>query len=103
MGTDYTGNDGIGVRVSLGDTYNEDEDDYTDTSEVLDDLLQGTSYHYFEIGHYDTEKDFYVCIDSPFEHGYDITQKRNELLKFLEDNNIEYYGDVDEVGGLNVW
>lgn len=49
------------------------------------------------------EDDTYVCLDKPFEDGYDITNKVNHLIEFLQSTNLEVVGKVDEVGGLRVW
>lgn len=49
------------------------------------------------------DDDIYICINEPFENGYDITDKVNGLMEFLAGTDLEVIGKVDEVGGLRIW
>lgn len=105
MGVDYTGNYGIGVQVYLPD-FEEDHEWYDDRLGYLEDVLENAPYSYFEVGegnYTGEDDDIYICIDKPFENGYDITEKVNSLLEFLENTELTVIGKVDEVGGLRIW
>ena len=106
MGVDYTGNYGIGVNIYEKE-FEEGSDYEGDFISYLEDILEGTDYSYFEVGHanYGGDiNDIYVCIDNPFKNGYcGLEDKASTLLTFLAKNEIEYEGVVDVVGGLNVW
>lgn len=67
MGVDYTGNYGIGVKV-IRKEFPEDSDYFEEFNSYLDDMLENTSYYYFEVGDsYDEETDFYICISNLIE------------------------------------
>lgn len=105
MGVEYSGNYGIGVRVKDKE-FEQESEWFEDFWGYLDDVLEDTSYSYFEVGEgsYTGESnDIYVCIDNPFDNGYDIRDKVSAFKSFLAEKGIEYYGDVDEIGGLNVY
>lgn len=102
MGVDYTGNYGIGVQVKRKE-FEEDSEYYDDFYSYLDDVLDGTDYYYFEVGegsYTGDENEVYICISKPFKDGYDIVKKSFDLYCFLAEKEIEYVGEVDEVGGL---
>lgn len=104
MGVDYNGNYGVGVQINKKE-FEEDSDYYGDFRGYLDDILEGTNYYYFEVGEemYTGEKnEIYVCISQVFSDGYNIAEKALDLYSFLSENNIEYIGKIDEVGGLLV-
>ena len=106
MGVDYSGNYGIGVKVIIPTIEDENDEWFEDELGYLDSLLQETDYYYFQVGessYTGGEDDTYVCLDKPFEDGYDITNKVNQLIEFLQSTNLEVVGKVDEVGGLRVW
>jgi len=101
MGVDYTGNYGIGLRIQLP-IFEEEHQYYEDEESWLDQIL-GEEYYYFDVGegsYTGEDNDYYVCLKKPFKDGYDILDKVVELKKFLSDNGIEFFGEVDEVGGL---
>jgi hypothetical protein len=103
MGLDYSGNYGIGVQVSVPEL-DEEHEFYEDDYGYIDSLVeQDEDYYMLETGNYDSEKDFYICIKSPFKDGYDITEKVNKFMEFLDSTDLIVHGKVDEVGGLNVW
>lgn len=102
MGVDYTGNYGIGVKV-LKKQFEEESEYYEDFNTYLDDVLENTNYYYFEVGegsYTGEDNDFYICISNPFQDGLNIKDKVFAFYKFLQDNNIEFEGEFDEVGGL---
>jgi len=49
------------------------------------------------------DNDIYICIKDPFENGLDITDKATELISFLNEHNIKFEGDINEVGGLEIY
>lgn len=105
MGVDYSGNYGVGVKIFTPDL-DEDEDYDGDVMSWIDDVLKGTIYSFFEVGngsYTGEENEICVCIDNPFSDGFDITDKVSALKFFLAEKGIEYYDDVDVVGGLNIW
>jgi hypothetical protein len=106
MGVDYSGNYGIGIQVALPD-FEEDSDWYEDELGFLESILLGTNYYYFEVGEgsYTGNTDnIYICIDNPFKDGYcALGYKSDVLIKFLQENKIEFYGTIDVVGGLRIY
>lgn len=101
MGVDYTSHYGVGIKIQLP-TFEEEHEYYQDEESWLDQTL-GEEYDYFDIGegsYTGEENEFYVCLKNPFKDGYDITERVREMKTFLFDNNIEFFGEVDEVGGL---
>ena len=109
MGVDYTANYGIGVKLK----YLDFEEINLENIDCMDDYLgelpdpEGIQIRYFEVGgsnYTSGENDFYLCIGSPMNKGVDDLKNKIEIFKnYLKENNIEYIGDVDCVGGLNVW
>jgi len=102
MGVDYTGNYGIGVKV-LKKEFEEESEYYEDFNTYLDDILENTNYYYFEVGegsYTGEDNDFYICISNPFEDGLNIKDKVFAFYSFLRENNIEFEGEFNEVGGL---
>ncbi len=76
--------------------------------DYLDDTLTDDDpYNYFEVGSGDytgEENDWYLCINEPFENGIEgFVKKVDDFKNFLSKNNISYEGDVDCVGGLNIY
>ena len=98
MGIDYSASFGIGVEIGVEiDNIEDNMYDY------LERLLNNTSYVYAQYGNSFTgENTFMILIKDPFENGYDITKKINELKKFLDKNNIKY-DKIDLVGGSYVF
>ena len=109
MGVDYTANYGIGVKLVDLDFDELEIDGVKCMSEYLDELPEpnGIYTEYFEVGqgiYTGEDNDFYLCIKSAMSDGVDQLKNKIEMFKdYLEHNNIEYHGDVDCVGGLNVW
>lgn len=105
MGVDYTGNYGIGIKIFIPEL-DENHEYYNDEIGYLESLLEDTSYSYFEVGegsYTGNPNDYYIEIKNPFEDGYDIQNKVNALMTFLDEKQIESEGRVDIIGGLNVW
>lgn len=104
MGVDYHGNYGIGVRI-IKKEFTEDSEYFEDFNTYLDDTLEGTNYYYFEVGegsYTGEENEIYVCISEPFKEGLNIKDKVFKFYKFLGKNEIEFEGEINEVGGLLV-
>lgn len=108
MGVDYDANYGIGVRV-FEKEFEEGHEWENDFLGYLDDILDEAvdKYSYFEVGsdsYGGDPNDFYVIIDEPFSDGFcGLEEKAKKLLEYLEKNEIEWDGEVDIVGGLNIW
>jgi len=103
MGVDYTGNYGIGVKV-IRKEFDENSEYYEDFTTYLDDVLENTNYYYFEVGesmYVGGENDIYVCI-SDLLNDLNIKDRVFAFYKFLQDNEIRFEGEVNEVGGLLV-
>jgi hypothetical protein len=101
MGVDYTGLYGVGIKIQLP-TFDEEHEFYEDEESWLDQIL-GEEYSYFDVGagsYTGESNEFYVCLKNPFKDGYNILDKVVKLKKFLSDNEIKFFGEVDEVGGL---
>ena len=114
MGVDYSGNYGVGVQVEFNDLfeviaekYEVDVDDASDyILEYLDELLEGTDYDYFEVGdrmYSGQPNEIYIAIKDVFKDGYDIREKVTNLIKICEDNGLTMVGEVDVVGGLEIY
>lgn len=114
MGVDYSGNYGVGVQVEfdnlyevIAEKYEVDVDDASDyIADHLDELLQGTDYVYFEVGdrmYSGQPNKIFIEINDVFKDGYDITEKVTNLTKFCEDNGLTVVGEVDVVGGLEIY
>lgn len=104
MGVDYSGHYGIGFKVTLPQLP-EDHEFFDDEISWLDEIT-GDKFDYFEVGdnmYTGDGNDLYVCIKNPFDEGLDITKKANELVSFLNENNIKFEGEINEVGGLEVY
>lgn len=106
MGVDYSANFGIGFKL-VRKEFEEGHEFEGDFHGYIDHKLEGTVYGYFSVGsemYTDDENDFYVILDNPFENGIDgLRQKTNELIDFLDGNDIEYDGEIDVVGGLEIY
>lgn len=114
MGVDYSGNYGVGVQVEFDNLYEaiaekykvdvESASDYI--TDYLDDLITGTDYNYFELGegfYTGQPNEVYIEINDVFKDGYDISDKVSNLIKFCEDNGLTMVGEVDVVGGLEIY
>lgn len=103
MGVDYTGNYGIGVKV-IRKEFSEDSEYFEEFNSYLDDILENTNYYYFEVGDsYEEVTDFYICISNFIEFPLvvsNLEEKITKFIKFLNKNEIEFEGEVNEVGGL---
>ncbi len=105
MSVDYTGNYGIGVNIFRKE-FNEDSEYYEDFIGYLDDILENTDYYYFEVGdsmYSGEENDIYICINNFIEFPLVTSQLEEKVLKFitfLNDNEIKFIGQINEVGGL---
>lgn len=105
MGVDYSGHYGLGFQVRLPE-FEEDHEFYEDPIGYLDSVCRDTEFSFFEVkeGNYTgNENDYYVIIDNPFSNGLDVTEPANRLKAFLTENNIEFEGEIDTVGGLEIW
>lgn len=114
MGVDYSGNYGVGVQVefdnlfeAIAERYGVDTDDAEEyTLEYLEELLEETDYNYFEVGdgNYSGQpNEVYIEVNDVFKDGYDITEKVTNLIKFCEDNGLTMVGEIDVVGGLEIY
>ena len=104
MGVDYSGHYGIGFKVLLPELP-EDHEFFEDERFWLDDIIE-KRFDWFEVGegmYTGEDNEIYICIKDPFENGLDITEKTNELISFLNEYNIKFEGDINEVGGLEVY
>jgi len=106
MGVDHQSNYGIGVLIKRKE-FEEGHEYEDDFLTYLDDLLQDSSYEYFEVGegsYTGEENDIYVVIKNPFENGYSgLNHKIDLLYKFLKEKEIEFDNEVDLVGGMHVY
>ena len=114
MGVDYTGHYGVGVQIKFDNLkekisfeYNVDIDDVEGYYlEYLDTLVNNTNYNYFEVGegaYTGHENDYYIYIQNPFEDGYNIESKVKELESFCDKVGLIRVGNVDEIGGIEVY
>ncbi len=105
MGVDYSGNYGIGVQIKRTE-FEEEHKYYDDFLGYLEEKIDDAPYFYFEVGegmYTGEENELYICIDNPFSNGYcGLEDKVNRLYSFLRANEIEWDGEVDVVGGLEV-
>lgn len=105
MSVDYTGNYGIGVKV-IKKEFDEESKYNEDFIGYLDDVLENTDYYYFEVGdsmYSGKENDIYVCINNFIEFPLIVSkfeEKVNKFVTFLNNNEIEFEGEINEVGGL---
>lgn len=109
MGVDYTGNFGIGVKIIEIEFTEEMVEDGIDTMcEYMEDISSKTDIAttYFEIGEesYGGERnEWYMCLKKPFKDGVYNQQEANNLMKYLDEDKIDYEGKIDCIGGINVW
>jgi len=99
MGVDYDAVYGIGVEVK------HIEGDDSDMHEFLEEKLEDTKFSFRRSGegNYTSEEDtFYIFIEDEYNIK-DLSSRVKDLVSFLENNNIEYTGEVEVVGGLLVW
>lgn len=104
MGVDYSGNYGIGFKVALPE-FDEDHEYFEDERSWLEEITDD-KFDWFEVGdamYTGGKNEIYVCIKNPFDEGLDITKKANELISFLNENKIKFEGEIDQVGGLEVY
>lgn len=105
MGVDYTGHYGLGFNVNLPE-FEEDHEFFEDPIGFLDSICKETEFDYFEIGdgnYTGNSNNYYVVLDNPFSNGLDISENANKLKLFLTENNVSFDGEIDVVGGLEVW
>lgn len=108
MGVDYSGNYGIGVQIVEPDEENYPNDlDDPCMDEYVDWIVSQlkTECYYFSIGdqcYSGKTNDYYIVIDQPFIDGKFQQQKTDQLIKELKALNVEYYGNIDCVGGINI-
>jgi hypothetical protein len=109
MGVDYKANYGIGVKLESLDFEELNLEDIGYMGEYLDELPkpEGIEIEYFEVGqgsYTGEDNDYYLCIKSPMNEGVKALKTKVDLFKnYLKINNIKYIGEVDCVGGLNIW
>tara|TARA_R110000803_G_scaffold10007_7_gene31113 strand:+ start:1898 stop:2227 length:330 start_codon:yes stop_codon:yes gene_type:complete len=109
MGVDYTANYGIGVKLESLDFEELNLEDIGCMDEYLDELPKpdGIETEYFEVGqgsYTGEDNDYYLCIKSPMSEGVKVLKTKVDLFKnYLRRNDIKYVGEVDCVGGLNIW
>jgi hypothetical protein len=111
MGVDYTGHYGIGIEVECIDF--DDENLSSEVAELevmcefLDTKLDGSKYGWFEVGQgsYTGEQDdCYIKIKEPFADGYAaLEQKKQELLKHIEEIGLKPKGEFGLIGGMQMW
>ena len=106
MGVDYTANYGIGVELISLDFDELDMDDMEYMDEYLEELPKpdNIQIEYFEVGqgNYTGEDNtFFLCVKASLTDGETEFKRKISVFKeYLEDNKIEYKGEVDFVGGL---
>lgn len=105
MGVDYSANYGMGVKLCIPDFEENGEIEFME--DYLEELpkSENIDIEYFEVGdgnYTGEENEFYLCIKNPMENG-ELFKKIEVFKKYLSDNNIKYYGEVDLVGGLYVY
>lgn len=110
MGVDYSANFGIGVELQniefpeYSDTY----DGPTNMYEYLEGLPQSDSVSimYFESGdgvYTGKDRTFYLCFRKPLDGGVESLKNKIKVFKkYLKENNIKYFGEIDLVGGLHI-
>lgn len=104
MGTDYSSLYGIGVELVEQDF--DDDNEFYDVDEYISSLpkMKGIELEYLEVGesmYTGVSNTFYLCIKDPFKDGIDSLKLKMKIFeKFLKDNNVEYKGKIDLVGGL---
>ncbi len=109
MGVDYKGNYGIGVEILFDFDESEDFEYMDEYLEHLTELSKtvGLDTDYFEVGeasYSGGENDFYLIIKNPFSDGvHGLSNKVITFIEFLKSNDVDYVGNVDCVGGLNVY
>ena len=108
MGIDYSGNYGVGIRLKKVKFTKEMIADGLDCMEELAYEIEEKAtvqVEYFETGceNYggDSTK-YFICLKTPFKKGVYQQKDSDELVKYLDENNIRYYGHIDHVGGLYV-
>lgn len=79
MGAIYTGYAGLGFKIEKPDK------------------IKNEGYYIFTVG-----EESYICLDEPFKDGWNITDKVENLVKYLKQNNITYYGDFGIVGAVEI-
>lgn len=102
MGVDYSPNYGIGFRV-IDTRPEEDKEEVCFVELLYEEVDFGEDFEWFEIGDGDyTGEDnwYYVCLTDPFKYGLDLTKQKENLEKFLKQNNIKTKGEFGLVGGL---
>lgn len=95
MGVDYEPEYGIGYKLFL-----ESVDSYYELKESLPD-----NFFCFRVGessYCGGDDDYFICSSEPFENGLDLTSKKEELDKFISENEIEKIGEYGLVGDLYV-
>ena len=99
MSVDYSAVFGIGVKIKKIIF----EDD-TNIEDYFEKLLNGTILEFNKYGkeRYNGKDNTYcIFIKEPFEYGISgLKIKMDFLENFLIENNIQYYDDIDIVGGL---
>ena len=110
MGVDYTATYGIGVQVNIPDFDTDEfrELDIDHECEWLEHLMiesEGLSYGESGSGAYSGDQNnFYIFIKNPFSNGMDgLKEKADNLMKFLKDNDVDYIGEIDLLGGVHCW
>ena len=109
MGVDYTANYGIGVKLQEVDFEELNLEDVECMDDYLEELPEpeGIQTEYFEVGsgsYTGEDNTYYLCIKHPMKEGVKALKTKVDLFKnYLRRNDIRYFGDVDCVGGLNIW
>lgn len=102
MGVDYYANKGIGFMVNHNEF--EDNEDF-DIREYLDEVLEGTSYKFFEVGEgaYTGETNEVYVVLSDFKPIQSLEERAQKLKEFLLALHlISEDAEYDLVGGLEV-
>ena len=101
MGVNYAAYYGIGVQITKApkglDVYEYMEELQANDEEfAVTTFIHGSEYS-------SSRKEFYICIQDPFEYGVDgLKKKVEDFLDFLKRHNVQYSGNVDCVGALHV-
>ncbi len=108
MGIDYSGNYGVGIRLRKAKFTKEMINEGIDCmEEYIEDISEKipVEVEYFETGFENYGGDntkYFICLKKPFKKGVYQQKDSDELIKYLDENNIKYYGHIDHVGGLSV-
>ena len=110
MGVDYNGNYGIGCKVNFKpETLKERPEDCEEGLAEFLDMAAGLDeelYEWWQTGeadYTDEDNEIYICLNKPFTSGFDLTSRKDALLKEIDRIGLMPATEFDEVGGLHVY